>query len=83
MGEFGVVARGQPCLDVGDFNVEQPRSLSLQKGSRLGSGLIWKLPGQLQLVVLLQSPVSAHGTLTLEIGGIFRLDAQLFCLERL
>ena len=26
--------------------------------------------------MLLQSPVSAHGTLTLEIGGIFRLDAH-------
>ena len=40
-------------------------SLAWQKGFRLGSGLIWRLLGQLLLVVILQSLVSAHGTLTL------------------
>ena len=54
--------------------------LVCQKGSRLGSGLIWKLPVLLQLDVILRLPVSAHGTLILEIGGIFRLDAHCVLL---
>ena len=78
LGELAVVARGQPCLIVGDFNVESTKIPCLAKG--ISAGLIWKLPGLLQLVVLLQLPVSAHGTLTLEIGGIFRLDAHCVLL---
>ena len=50
LGEPGVVARGQPCLLVGDFNVDPPRSLAWQKGSRLGSGLPLKLLGPWLLV---------------------------------
>ena len=42
LGELSVVARGQPCLLVGDFNVEHHQSLTLQKGFRLGSGLTLK-----------------------------------------
>ena len=46
LAELSVVARGQPCLMVGDFNVEPtPKSLAWQKGFRLGSGLILKVLG--------------------------------------
>ena len=38
LGELGVVARGQLCLIVGDFNVEPTKISCLQKGFRLGSG---------------------------------------------
>ena len=51
LGELAVVARGQPCLIVGDFNVEPTKIPCLAKG--MGSGLIWKLPGLLQLDVIL------------------------------
>ena len=37
--ELSVVARGQPCLLVGDFNVEPTKILAWQKGFRLGSGV--------------------------------------------
>ena len=45
------------------------------------SRLIWRLAGQLLLEGNLQSLVSAHGPPTLEIGGIFRLDA--LCVQLL
>ena len=45
-----VVARGQLCLIVGDFNVEPAKSFVWQKGFRQGSQFTWKLPGR-QLVV--------------------------------
>ena len=38
LSELGVVSREQPCLLVGDFNVEPPRFFAWQKGSWLGSG---------------------------------------------
>ena len=74
------MARCQPCLFVGDFNVEPTKIPCLAKGISAG---LWV---DLQLGVILPLPVSAHGTLTLEIGGISRLDAHcvllLFCLVR-
>ena len=81
LGELAVVTGGQPCLIVGDFNVEPTKIPCLAKGSRLGSGLIWKLLGLLHLAVFLLSPANAHGTLILEIGGIFRLDAHCVLLR--
>ena len=40
LGEVSVVARGQPCMIVGDFNVEPTKIPCLEKkGFRLGSGL--------------------------------------------
>ena len=45
LGELSVVSRGQPCLLVGDFNVEPTKSLAWQKGFRLGSWLIWRRLG--------------------------------------
>ena len=36
LGELGMVARGQPCLIVGDFNVEPNKIHCLAKGFRLG-----------------------------------------------
>ena len=56
--ELGVVARGQPCLVVGDFNVEPTKILAWRKGSRLGSGLTWKLLGPVLLVGCLVLPAS-------------------------
>ena len=44
LGELSVVARGQPCMLVGDFNVEPTKIPCLAKGFRLGSGLISKFP---------------------------------------
>ena len=38
LGELSVVAWEQPCMLVGDLNVEPTRILALQKGFRLGSG---------------------------------------------
>ena len=43
LGELSVVARGQPCLLVGDSTWSPPKSLAWQKGSRLDSGLTWRL----------------------------------------
>ena len=45
LGELSVVARGQPCMLVGDFNVEPTKIPCLEKGFRLGSGLISKVLG--------------------------------------
>ena len=42
LGELGVVAREQPCLLVGDFNVEPTKIPCLAKGIMVGSGLIWR-----------------------------------------
>ena len=36
LGELGVVAREQPCLLVGDFNVEPTKILCLAKGTMAG-----------------------------------------------
>ena len=57
-GELRVVAREQPCLIVGGFNVEPTKIPCLAKG-------ILKLLGVLLLVGSLGLPVSAHGTLLL------------------
>ena len=76
LGELAVVARGQPCLIVGDFNTEPRRIPYLAKG--IASGLwvdieaSWASASGREPEI----PVNAHGTLTLEIGGIFRLDAH-------
>ena len=77
MGELAVVARGQPVLLLVISMWSPPRFLAWQKGSRLGSGLIWKLLGLLLLVVFLRSLVNAHGTLILEIGWIFIFGCPL------
>ena len=45
LGELSVAARGQPCLLVGDFNVEPSKIPCLAKGFRLGSGLTLKRLG--------------------------------------
>ena len=38
LGELGVVSREQPCLVVGDFNVEPTKSPCLAKGISAGLG---------------------------------------------
>ena len=59
---------------VGDSNVESTKIPSLEV-SPLGSGLNWRPAGLLLLAEKLQSVVSAHGTLTLEIRRFSDLDA--------
>ena len=87
LGELAVVARGQPCLIVGDFNVEPTKIPCLAKGISAGLWVDLEASWAIAAGRAPASPVSAHGTLTLEIGGIFRLDAHcvllLFCLVRL
>ena len=75
LGELAVVARGQPCLVVGDFNVEPSKIPSLPKVCLLGSGLILSIAGLSPWEGSLRLLVSAHGNLILEIVGIFRLGA--------
>ena len=50
LGELSVVAREQPFLLVGDFNVEPTKIPCLAKGFRLASGLTLRRLG-LQLLV--------------------------------
>ena len=45
LGEVSVVAREQPCMLVGGFNVEPTKIPCLAKGFRLGSGLTLKRLG--------------------------------------
>ena len=45
-GELRVVARGEPSLIVGDFNVKPPKFLAWLTVFRLGSGSTWKLLGR-------------------------------------
>ena len=70
LGELGVVAREQPCLLVGDFNVEPTKIPCLAKGSWLGSGLIWRRLGPLLLVRFLDLPAGKIGSLPLGLVGI-------------
>ena len=58
LGELACVAREQPCLLVGDFNVEPTKILAWQKESWLVSGLIWRHLGLWLLVGLLALLVS-------------------------
>ena len=44
-----MVARGQPCLIVGDFNADPRKIPCLAKGISYGFGLIWRLLGLLLL----------------------------------
>ena len=88
LGELAVVARGQPCLIVGDFNVEPTKIPCLAKG--ISAGLWVDLEASWATAAgradrWIAPPAvtcysSAHGTLTLEIGGIFRLDAHCVLL---
>ena len=48
LGELSVVARGQPCLLVGDFNVEPSKILCLAKGSKVPG--LWPLVSSLHLL---------------------------------
>ena len=71
LGELGVVAREQPCLVVGDFNVEPTKiSLAWQKRSRLDSGLTLKRLGLLLLVCSLELLASVPGILRVGPEGI-------------
>ena len=71
LGELAVVARGQPCLDVGISTWSPPRFLACLKESRLGSGLIWKLLGRWHSSLL--SRASVAGSLLVVIAETLRL----------
>ena len=70
LGELGVVARGQPCMLVGDFN-QNPL------GFRLGSGLTLRKLGLLLLVCNLLLLASGTGILLVVIAGILWWVAPL------
>ena len=80
LGELSVVARGQPCLLVGDFNVEPTKIPSLEKGISVGSGLTWRRLGLLLLVCNLLLLASGTGVLPVVVAWILWLVALLLLL---
>ena len=80
LGELYVAALGQPCLLVGDFNVEPTKIPCLEKGFRLGSGLTLVRLGLLHLVCSLLLPVSVVGLRLEVIVGILFLVVLLLLL---
>ena len=83
LGELSVVARGQPCMLVGDFNVEPTKIPCLAKGISAG---LWVDPGLWLLVNSLFLPVCVSGVLVVVLVVISWLGAflllPLFCLAR-
>ena len=75
LGELAVVARGQPCLIVGDFNVEPTKIPCLAKGISVGLWVDLEYSWAFALGGSLRLLVSALGNLILEIVGIFKLGA--------
>ena len=86
LGELSVVARGQPCLLVGDFNVEPTKIPCLAKGISAGLWVDFGKLGLLLLVCLLIQPVSIAGLRVVVIVEILFLVVHmlllLFCLAR-
>ena len=78
LGELGVVALDQPCLIVGDFNVEPTKIPCLAKG--ISAGLTWNLLGLLLVVGSLASLASVPGVLLVVIVGILWWVALLWLL---
>ena len=76
LGELSVVARGQPCMLVGDFNVEPTRIPCLAKG--ILAGLIWRGLGLQLLVRGLPLLVRGVGVL-LVVGCPLAVAAVLSC----
>ena len=64
-GEFGVVARGQPCMLVGDFNVEPAKIPCLAKGFSAGLWVdleaSWALADGMQPASTCKHSWEAHG----------------------
>ena len=75
-GELSVVARGQPCLLVGDFNVEPTKIPVWQQGFRLGSRAL----GPRLLACNRNLLVSVVGVLLVVVVGILRLGVPLLLL---
>ena len=80
LGELHVVASGQPCVLVGDFNVEPTKIPCLAKGISAGSGLTLRKLGPLLLVCILLLPASIVGQLLMVIVGILFLVVLLLLL---
>ena len=83
LGELGVVARGQPCLIVGDFNVEPTKIPCLAKGISAGLWVdlesVWALACGRQLAVTCKRTWGAAGGQPL--GWLSRID-ELFLILR-
>ena len=79
LGELSVVARGQPCMLVGDFNLEPTKIPCLAKGISatlwVDFGEAWALAAGLHANLLLL--VSGTGILLVVIVGILWLVALL------
>ena len=77
LGELYVAALGQPCLLVGDFNVEPTKIPCLAKVISAGSGLTLVRLGLLHLVCSLLLPVSVVGLQLVVVVGILSLVVLL------
>ena len=77
LGELRVVALDQPCLIVGDFNVEPTKIPCLSKGISAALWLIWNLLGPSLLVCLLLPLVSVLGVIWEVIVEIFMVGCLL------
>ena len=66
LGELSIVARGQPCLVVGDFNVEPTKIPCLAKGISAGLWLdleeAWALAAGLRPTPMLQMDIPCYST---------------------
>ena len=80
LGELNVVARGQPCLIVGDFNVEPTKIPCLAKGISAGLwvdfGEAWAFAAGLPLFLL----VRRLGVLLVVVVGVSFLVVLLLLL---
>ena len=77
LSELSVVARGQPCLIVGDSDVEPTRIPCLAKGISAGLGLMLRKLGLWLLVCNQHLLVNGTGILLVVIVGILWLVALL------
>ena len=78
LGDLSVVARGQPCMLVGDFNVEPTKIPCLAKG--ISAGLWVDLEGSWALLVCVSGVIVVVLVVILWLGALFLL--LLFCLAQ-
>ena len=75
LGEVAVLSRSQPCLIVGDLNIEPAKIHCLLKESRQVHGFICRRPGLLLLDMYLVLPVSTRLLLLVVLVEISSLAA--------
>ena len=60
---LGVVARGQPCLIVDEFNVEPTKILCLSKGSTAGFWVGLEAAWERWVLLLVNAPAGSTGVI--------------------